>query len=200
MDKDHRPDEVTEVDRERDFPSATRILMRPAVSSAIYRAALGTYGKACLGFLFGLEEERNAPRFDFALTGVVMHTFEGVDYVERLRDLEALLPVARRFAKEIDKGLLGIWAAWPADTVEEGDAHLSALTGFATSAGISWVLEAPTDGWETILGLRVFCVQDFPRRALPYRKTKRRVYGSKDNPRRIGAMWKKTLGRDIGSS
>lgn len=174
--------------------------MRPAVSSAIYRAALGTYGKACLGFLFGLEEERNAPCFDFALTGVVMHTFEGADYVERLKDLEALLPVACRFAREIDKELLGIWAAWAADTVEEGDAHLSALTRLATSAEIPWVLEAPTDGWETILALRVFCVREFPYRAVPCKKAKRKVYGPKDNPRRIVAIWKKMLGRDIGSS
>ena len=127
-----------------------------------------------------------------------MPTFDGVDYMESLKALEALLPIARRFAKEIGKELLGIWAAWETYIAQE-DARLKAPTGLATLADIPFVVEAPTDGWETILAPRVFSMREFPHRPLPHRKAKRRVYGPMDNPRRIRAMWKKALGRPIES-
>jgi hypothetical protein len=187
MENGHLPPTATGTSHEEDSVAQAQVLVQPAVRSAIYRAALGTYGKACLGFLFGSKEEARAPCFAFAVTGVVMQTFEGTDYVERLKDLEALLPVAHRFAKEIDKELVGIWVAW--DDTEKDETRMEALADLARSAGIGWVLEASTGGWETIWALKVFSVREAPRKQVSYRKVRRQVLRSQDNPRRIAAMW-----------
>jgi len=85
MENGYPPPTATGTGREEGSVTQAQVLVQPAVRSAIYRAALGTYGKVCLGFLFGLKEELRAPCFAFAVTGVVMQPFEGTDYVERLK-------------------------------------------------------------------------------------------------------------------
>jgi hypothetical protein len=154
---------------------------------------MGQYRKACLGFIFGPQGEWNWPCFDFAVVGVVMQTWEGVDYMDSYRKLEPLVPLARRFAEGIDRKLLGIWAAWENYTVESRNARLGTLIDLARSTKVTWLLEAQTDGWETIWGRGVYNSNWFPHKPLNYKMTKRRAMEPKDNPRRIRAMWKKAM-------
>lgn len=173
-----------------DLPSQTLIWICPAVKSAIYRASLAQYDRACLGFLIGPKGDRNQPRFEFALIGVLMQTRDGVDYAERFIEMESLVPPARYFTEKIDRELLGVWAAWD-DIDTTTNARVDALFNLALSVEVPWVLEARTSGGEAILAPRVFSVQEFPRKPLPYKLTKRSISGPNDNPRRIAAMWKR---------
>jgi hypothetical protein len=166
------------------------ILLRPAVRVSIYRAALGTYNRPCLGFLFGSERESAQPCFDFAVVGVVLAAWDGANYESGLEGLKLLIQRAHLFSQKIGKDLLGLWVAWDYAAVDNSKARLTELLDLARSESIPWVLEAPMEGGDAIFALPIYDVQKTSPQPVHYATTKRSVLGKMDNSRRITSMWK----------
>ena len=175
------------------FPKLV-VQVRSQVRSAAYKAALGQYKKACLGFILGSRENLNRPFFDFALTAAVLKSTDGHDCSDETEQaLVERLPAARELALACGCVIIGLWAAWETFLVPQRHARLGAMMDFAVKNDIPFVMQVETDGGETFWGPAIFFANCFPHTALHYEMLHRKSVLPADNPRRVHALWLKKL-------
>lgn len=176
-----------------DLLPKTKVQIRNTMTGAIYKAALSQYHRACLGFILGSRDAWTQPVFDFAVTAVVLPSYDGADYKDGYRQLMMLVPVANVLATEINLKVIGLWAAWDLFLMPNRHQRFGEFIDIARVLQIAYVVEINTDGGESFWAPSIFFAGRFPHNSLSYKMFHHRPLSPSDNPRRIQARWRQLI-------
>jgi len=175
-----------------------------SAKSKIYKSALQFHTSLCLGFILGSQPPAGGTVLEFPLVAFQNSGLMDLPITAEIAELHKYLVPATLTAKDIGRSLLGIFGGWDHHYQRSvTQMRLGALVDYAIQIDVPYILVVPTDGGESIWGIRAYYSHRFPCSRQKYKTIRKRSTLKSDNLRRVQAVWRKILSgleNDIGKN